>query len=163
VRIYKYLAQILNNNELFLTCDEVESLHQTKLFILKSTVFSDLSQEIESKINIFEIHLKDGFIIKCNDILGSLLSNRILKIIRKSNFIDFSSFEYSSIIIELFSILKGTTILLNNLNQQLLIDTIFYLEMEVEMLKDFIHFSIQDLTLLSDSMFKQFFIHLFCS
>jgi hypothetical protein len=77
-----------------------------------------------------------------------------MKIIKKSNFIDFSSFERPSIIVELFSVLKGTTIFLNNFNHQFLIDTMFYLEKEVEMLKDFIHFSIQDLTLLSESMLK---------
>jgi hypothetical protein len=155
VRIYQYLAKVLNNNELSLICDEVESLHQTKEFILKSTFFKDLNQEIESKINNFEIHLKNSFKIKCNDILASLLSNQIMKIFGKSNFIDFSSFEYPSIIIDLFSILKGTTILLNNLNLQNLIETIFYLEMEDEIFQDFIHFSIKDLTLLSESMLNK--------
>jgi hypothetical protein len=75
VIIYKYLTKILNSTQLSLTCAEVESLHGTKKFILKSIFFRDLNKEIESKINNFEIHLKDGFIIKCNDILGSLLSN----------------------------------------------------------------------------------------
>jgi hypothetical protein len=162
VFIYQYLSKILNNKSLSFICDEVEATQESNFFILSSTCFNELNEEIETKINNFEIILKDKLSIKCNIILGSLISDKIRKLIGKSNFIDFSTFEYPSIIAVFFSVFKGKVISLEHFNVQFLFETILFVEIEI--LKDFFPFSIENLSSFSKSIVKQIlslsFIHL---
>jgi hypothetical protein len=155
VIFYQYLSKILDNSQLSLICDRVKSSNESTFFLLSSICFGSLDEEIQSKINNFEIILREEKVIKCNNILSSLISNKIAKIIGNSHIIDFSSFKYPYIIIELFSVLKGKIVLLDNIDQELLIETILFLNIEAEMLKDFICFSIQDLSLFKQSQIEQ--------
>jgi hypothetical protein len=130
-------------------------MQESKHFILSSTCFDELNQEIESTINNFKIILQDGITIECNHTLRSLISNKIMKIIRKSNFIDFSSFEYPKMVIELFSVLKGKVSLFEGFNHKLLIETSLFVEVEVEMLKNIIQISLQDISLFLSIKFRE--------
>jgi hypothetical protein len=93
VLVYKYLSKILNNQSSLSICKEVELSQNSKLFILSSTCLSEVDEEISTKINNFQILLKNNIIIKCNNIFGSLISVKIAKLIEKSNFINFSLFK----------------------------------------------------------------------
>jgi hypothetical protein len=151
--VYQYLSKIIKNQSLLLVCDEVESTKKSKLFILSSTCFLNLTKEIDLQINNFEIILKDEVVIKCNDILGSLLSARIEQVFGKLNSVDFSSYEHTETILELFSVLKRNIISIEKFNQELLISTILFVE--ITLLKNLINFSFEEFTSFSKSTKKQ--------
>jgi hypothetical protein len=106
--LFQYLANVFNNSTLLTICETVIQTTQSQIFFLTSDSFSLLTNDILDSINNFNAILPAGA-IKCNSIFASLISHRIFRQVSqssKTDFIDFSDYQFPEIIKSFFNILK---------------------------------------------------------
>lgn len=124
---FSYLAEILQNQALNKIC---QSFSLPQSFYLTSQLFSQLSTDIFCLLNDFTIKLKKDN-IKCNSIFAALISNKIFKFLKENpnhTLIDFSHFNDSKTLQEIFNLLKGYPIQIHLFKKELLLKGISFLE-----------------------------------
>jgi hypothetical protein len=112
LKIFQYLSCQLDNPRLITFCEQVPFLNKSIYFILNSIYFKKLPKSLQN----FNI-IVNGSQIDCNLWYGCCLSQTIYRAYQlNSNLkeISFNSDEIDSILKELFNILKGKTV---NVNQ----------------------------------------------
>jgi hypothetical protein len=123
---------VLENTDLFSTCEKVKSFGVPHTFFLTSQIFHNIPDDIFNSLNDFKVHL-NGYDIECNKHFASLISNRISRQTKDSSsnsFIDFSEFVYQKIIKAFFGILQGDMILVDESNIDQISTVLYFLEFD---------------------------------
>jgi hypothetical protein len=132
VSCFQYLSEVLENADLFSTCEKVRSTCESQTFFLTSQIFQRIPDDIFNSLYDFKIFFHD-YIIKCNKHFASLISKRIhyqIKDSSNNSFMNLSDFSYPELIKIFFCIIRRNMILVDESNINRISATLYFLKFD---------------------------------